>query len=97
MLCGVIFPGQEPEAEGPLTELRGLLEAAGAEPVGSGIVQVRERADPATLMGRGKVEEVAAEVAHLEAEAVAVDNDLSPGQIRNLEKAWACACSTARR
>jgi GTP-binding protein HflX len=86
LLCGVIFPGQEPEAEGPLTELRGLLEAAGAEPVGSGIVQVRERADPATLMGRGKVEEVAAEVAHLEAEAVAVDNDLSPGQIRNLEK-----------
>jgi GTP-binding protein HflX len=82
----VLFPGQEPEAEGPLTELRGLLLAAGAEPVGNGIVQVRERADPATLMGRGKVEEVAGEVARAGAEAVAVDNDLSPAQIRNLEK-----------
>jgi GTP-binding protein HflX len=39
-------------------------------------------------MGRGKVGEVRAEVEVLEPDAVAVDNDLSPGQIRNLEKAW---------
>ena len=65
MLC----PGQEPdEPTGPLTELRGLLEAAGAEPVGSGIVQRAARAPiRATLMGRGKVEEIAAEVERLRA------------------------------
>ena len=86
LVCGVLLPDQQLEADGPLSELRGLLEAAGAEPVGSGIVQSRQSPDPATLMGRGKVEEVAEEAARLGADAVAIDNDLSPGHIRNLEK-----------
>jgi GTP-binding protein HflX len=89
LVCGVIFPGQNAEHDGPLGELRALLMAAGAEPVGSGIVQHRAVADSATLMGRGKVEEIQAEIETLEPDAVAVDNDLSPAQIRNLEKAWA--------
>jgi GTP-binding protein HflX len=87
-VCGVLLPGQVNEVDGPLSELRALLCAAGAEPVGSGIVQTRRRADSATLMGRGKVEEVGEEAKDLKPDAVAVDNDLSPGQIRNLEKAW---------
>jgi GTP-binding protein HflX len=86
LVCGVLLPDHVSEAEGPLSELRGLLAAAGAEPIGSGIVQRRERPDAATLMGRGKVEEVAEEARSLDADAVAVDNDLSPGQLRNLEK-----------
>ena len=86
LVCGAVLPDQDREAGGPLTELRGLLEAAGAEPVGEGIVQRRQRMDPATLLGRGKVEEIAEEARRLEADAVAFDNDLSPGQIRNLEK-----------
>ena len=86
LVAGVLLADQEREAEGPLSELRGLLEAAGAEAVGSGLVQRRERPDPATLMGRGKVEEVGEEARRLGVDAVAFDNDLSPGQLRNLEK-----------
>jgi GTP-binding protein HflX len=88
LVCGVLFPGQPPEHDGPLSELRALLEAAGAEPVGHGTVQRKPLPDPGTLMGMGKVEEIAREVELLEPDAVAVDNDLTPGQIRNLEKAW---------
>jgi|JI7StandDraft_1071085.scaffolds.fasta_scaffold66379_2 GTP-binding protein HflX len=88
LVCGVLFPGHPPEHDGPLTELRALLEAAGAEPVGHGTVQRKPLPDPGTLMGMGKVEEIAREVELLEPDAVAVDNDLTPGQIRNLEKAW---------
>ncbi len=88
LVCGVTLPGQPAEHGGPLSELRELLRAADVEPVGEGIVQRKETPDPATLMGRGKVEEIAAEVELLEPDAVAVDNDLSPANIRNLEKAW---------
>jgi len=88
LVCGVLFPGQQLEHDGPLSELRSLLHAAGAEAVGAGIVQQRTLPDPATLMGRGKVDEIALEIGALAPDAVAVDNDLSPAQIRNLEKAW---------
>jgi len=88
LVCGVLFNGQHLEHGGPLTELRALIGAAGAEPVGSGIVQQRALPDPSTLMGSGKVEEIGAEIQALGPDAVAVDNDLSPAQIRNLEKAW---------
>jgi GTP-binding protein HflX len=87
LVCGVLLPGQEDEPGGALTELRELVRAAGADPVGSGIVQKKLAPDPATLMGRGKVGEIAAEVEALRPDAVAVDNDLSPAQIRNLERA----------
>jgi GTP-binding protein HflX len=88
LVCGVLFPGQHAEHGGPLTELRSLIEAAGADPIGAGIVQQRPLPDPSTLMGRGKVEELALEIKELAPDAVAVDNDLSPAHIRNLEKAW---------
>jgi GTP-binding protein HflX len=88
LVCGVLFPGQVEEHDGALSELRSLLLAAGAEPIGAGIVQRKVAPDPGTLMGRGKVGEVRDEVDALSPDAVAVDNDLSPGQIRNLEKAW---------
>ena len=88
LVCGVILPGQAEEHDGPLAELRELLRAAEVEPVGAGIVQYKDAPDPATLMGKGKVAEIAAEVELLEPDAVAVDNDLSPANIRNLEKAF---------
>ncbi|MCK6448053.1 MAG: GTPase HflX [Planctomycetes bacterium] len=88
LVCGVVLPHEAHEHDGDLAELRGLLEAAGAEPVGTGVLQKRDSADPATLLGRGKVEEIGREVEHLRPDAVAVDNDLSPAHIRNLEKAW---------
>jgi len=46
------------------------------------------RATPATLIGRGKVEEIASEARALEPEVVIVNAQLSPVQQRNLEKAW---------
>ncbi|MCE9592782.1 MAG: GTPase HflX [Planctomycetes bacterium] len=88
LMCGVVLPEEASEHDGDLSELRGLLEAAGAEPIGEGVLQKREHADPATLLGRGKVESIAREVELLAPDAVAVDNDLSPAHIRNLEKAW---------
>ena len=87
-LCGVLVGEQQPEHGGVLSELRGLVEAAGGVVVGDGIVQRVSRPSAATLMGKGKVDEVRQAVARLQPDAVVVDNDLSPAQGRNLEKAW---------
>jgi GTP-binding protein HflX len=88
LLCGVVFPDQEVEDGGPLTEAAGLVAAAGSDVVGPGIVQNRLRADPATLMGSGKVEEILEVIQQERPDVVVVDNDLTPAQGRNLEKAW---------
>ena len=66
----------------------GLVEAAGSEVVGEPIFQRRQRQDAATLLGKGKVAEVKEAIDEFEPDAIVVDNDLSPGQLRNLEKAW---------
>ena len=88
ILCGVLFPDQVVEHEGELTEVRDLVEAAGGDVVGEGVTQRRERPIAATLMGRGKVEEILEEVHAHKPDGVVVDNDLTPAQGRNLEKAW---------
>src|SRR5205807_9467404 len=49
--------------------------------------QRRERINPATYIGKGKVEELQEQVQAADADVVIFDNDLSPGQVRNLEKA----------
>ncbi len=71
--------------EQPLEELSGLTEAAGAEVVGE-MLQRRQHPEPATYIGSGKVEELREMVTAKDAELVIFDNDLSPGQKRNLEK-----------
>jgi len=88
LVCGVLLDGQSPEYGGELSEIRGLVRAANGEVVGPGIVQKRDKPSPATLMGRGKVEEIAEEIERYKPDAVVVDNDLTPAQGRNLEKAW---------
>ena len=88
LLCGLVLPDQAEEPAGALTEAAGLVEAAGSEVVGEGIVQRRASPDAATLLGRGKVAEVKEAIARSEPDAVVVDNDLTPAQVRNLEKAW---------
>jgi GTPase len=75
-------------SEEQLGEAVSLAEAIGLEIATALIVPVR-KAVPATLLGAGKVEEVAALVRVHEAELVIVDHPLSPVQQRNLEKAWA--------
>jgi GTPase len=86
LVCGVLLEGQVTEHDGPLSELRGLCIAAGVEVVGEGITQSRPRPSSATMMGRGKAEEIALLAEEHSVDAVVVDNDLSPAQVRNLEK-----------
>ena len=69
--------------EESLTELAALVETAGAESVGM-ILQSREKPDPHSFIGEGKVEEVKRMVDNSEATMVIFDNDLSPSQIRVL-------------
>ncbi|HKX45103.1 MAG TPA: GTPase HflX, partial [Planctomycetota bacterium] len=69
-----------------LSEARGLVAAAGCEVVGDGIVQRVLRPDASTLLGSGKVLEIRGEVDRLAPDLVVIDNDLTPAQIRNLEK-----------
>ncbi len=73
------------DAEESLAELRTLAESAGAEVVGE-ILQRRDRPDPATLIGAGKLEEISGAAAAVEADILLFDHDLSPSQQRNIEK-----------
>ena len=73
------------DADESLAELRTLAESAGAEVVGE-ILQHRDRFDPATLVGAGKLEEIAGASASVNADVLLFDHDLSPSQQRNIEK-----------
>ncbi len=74
------------DAENSLRELAALAETAGAV-VLDGLLQRRPHPDPATYLGRGKVQELAAIVASLGADTVVADAELSPSQRRALEDA----------
>jgi len=73
------------DAQESLAELRTLAGSAGAEVVGE-ILQRRDRPDPATLIGAGKLEEIAGASASVNADVLLFDHDLSPSQQRNIEK-----------
>lgn len=88
LVCAVLLGDQAPEHGGELSEIRGLVEAAGAEVVGPGFIQHRDRPEASTLLGKGKVAEIGEAVQSVSPDAVVVDNDLTPAQVRNLEKAW---------
>jgi GTP-binding protein HflX len=72
-----------------LEELQELAESAGAGIAGS-LLQVRDSLDPATLVGRGKLEEIRAEAQSRRVPLVIVDHDLTPVQLRNMEKGTGC-------
>jgi GTP-binding protein HflX len=72
-----------------LDELRELAESAGAAIVGS-VLQVRDSLDPATLVGRGKLKEIGVEANLHRVPLVIVDHDLTPVQLRNMEKGIGC-------
>lgn len=69
-----------------LSELRELLRTAGVPTVGQ-LVQHRDRPHPNTYLGPGKIEEVKARIAETGANVVACDDELTPRQERNLERA----------
>jgi GTPase len=79
----------EPDQVARVGELKELALSGGLEV--AGLIQGRrERPDPATFAGRGKVAELAAAVAALKASVVVFNHQLSPAQERNLEKQLSC-------
>src|SRR5499433_2520522 len=74
----------QPERES-LAELVELAHSAGAEIAGT-VFQLRDKADPATLVGRGKLDEIRAEANFKDAPLIIFDSDLSPVQQRNIEE-----------
>jgi GTP-binding protein HflX len=80
-------PASEPQfsADESLGELRDLAISAGAEIAGE-LLQRRDRPDPATLIGRGKLEEIAGAAASVSADLLLFDHDLTASQQRNIEK-----------
>jgi GTPase len=83
------LPSPGLDTEESLAEFRELVSSAGAQ-VAAELIQRRPRPDPATLIGAGKVEEIAGIVASTGADLVLFDHDLSPTQLRNLEAALPC-------
>jgi GTP-binding protein HflX len=79
----------ELDSEESLAEFRELVASAGGV-VAAEIMQRRTKPDPATLIGSGKVEEIAGIAASVEADLVLFDHDLTPTQLRNLEAALPC-------
>ena len=77
------------DADESLAEFRELVTSAGGV-IAAELMQRRVRPDPATLIGSGKVEEIAGVAASVEADLVLFDHDLSPTQLRNLEAALPC-------
>src|SRR2546423_7244179 len=72
-----------------LEELVELAQSAGAEVAGT-VRQVRDSADPATLVGRGKLDEIRAEALAHKTPLIIFDGNLSPVQQRNIESATDC-------
>ncbi|MEP0848674.1 MAG: GTPase HflX [Phycisphaerae bacterium] len=85
LLVGVLLDGG-PLIGDPLDELAELARSAGAEVV-SRVIQRRKAYDPATCAGRGKLEEIRQRADAHDANVVVFDNELSPSQIREIERA----------
>jgi len=84
VLVGVWTEGSAEMAENSLAELKALAETAGSE-VLDGVIQRRDKPDPATYIGSGKVNELRQIVVATGADTVICDGELSPSQLRQLE------------
>ncbi len=90
ILIGIIYPGQnESEADDFLDELAFLTETAGAETVRR-FLQRLDFPNPRTFAGSGKIEEIAVFVKENNIDIAIFDDELSPGQLRNIEKVLGC-------
>jgi len=85
VLVGVWTEGSAADADASLAELAALAETAGSE-VLEGIIQRRDKPDPATYIGSGKAIELRQIVAAVGADTVICDGELSPAQLNALEK-----------
>jgi GTP-binding protein HflX len=84
VLVGVWTEGTVTDAENSLIELAELARTAGSV-VLDGLIQRRQKPDPSTFIGRGKVEQLSSVVEDSGADTVICDGELSPGQLRSLE------------
>lgn len=84
VLVGIWTEGTAEMAENSLAELRALAETAGSE-VLEGLIQRRDKPDPSTYIGSGKLEDLRAIVRSTGADTVICDGELSPSQLRTLE------------
>jgi len=85
ILFRVLLSGDRSDNEAPLEELRRLAETAGATVVHT-VVQKRVHIDPVYYIGKGKAAELATISKELDADVLICDDDLTPAQVRNLEK-----------
>jgi GTP-binding protein HflX len=85
VLVGVWTSGTAADAENSLLELKLLAETAGSE-VLEGLIQRRQKPDPATYIGSGKALELRDIVDSTGADTVICDGELAPGQLRQLEE-----------
>jgi GTPase len=81
-VVAVLPKGADPAEE--LAEIRELARTAGVDPVAA-LVQPRVRPDPATYVGKGKLEELKHAFSESPAESLLVDDELAPSQQRRLE------------
>jgi GTP-binding protein HflX len=90
ILIGILYSGQdEREAEDYLNELAFLTETAGACPVKK-FIQRLDIPNPRTFVGSGKIEEIGLFAKENNIDLAIFDDELSPGQLRNIEKALGC-------
>ncbi len=85
VLVGVWTHGSAQEAQQSMAELAALAHTAGSQ-VLDGLIQRREKPDPATYIGKGKAEQLREVVHRAGADTVICDGELSPGQLIALEK-----------
>lgn len=86
IIVGVSFPPHDDElVQESLDELELLIDTADADVVGR-VVQRRDHPDPATYVGKGKVEEIKALAEATDCDTVVFDDELTPAQQFNLEK-----------
>ena len=85
VLVGVWTTGTIVDAENSLTELARLAETAGSQ-VLDGLIQRRDKPDPATYIGSGKAKQLRDIVHGVGADTVICDGELTPGQLRRLEE-----------
>ena len=88
-LLVAVTTGDEAGTDASLAELGRLVDTAGADTVDA-VVQRRERLDPATLVGKGRLSDLRQEVAAGDVDVVVFDREITPAQERNLSRALDC-------
>jgi GTP-binding protein HflX len=88
-LVGVLLPDTKADFANPLGELAALAEAAGTDVIDS-MIQKRTSLTPACALGKGKLNEMVERSRRAKADVIIFDNELSPRQIRGLERAAEC-------